>query len=229
MTKIASNDSGTEYDILLNNGAINVKVKDGKGTWQEYIAGYEIQLNNWDDHAKIEKIISNQLEMKPTKNGELVEIKSILQEEQDLFNWLSFLDINVGIIITLMIIIGIINMGSALLVMIIVRTNFIGILKAMGATNWSIRKIFIFQASHLILKGMLIGNVIGLALCYLQSTFGIIKLDPSVYYLSQVPIELTFTNWLMLNVLSFMVCAGALLIPSVIISRISPIKSIKFD
>ena len=229
LTKIASNESGTEYDILLNNGALNVKVKDGKGTWHEYIAGYEIQLNNWDDHVKIEKELSNQLEMKPTKNGEIVEIKSILQEEQDLFNWLSFLDINVFIIITLMIIIGIINMGSALLVMIIVRTNFIGILKAMGATNWSIRKIFIFQASQLILKGMLFGNLIGLTLCYLQSTFGIFKLDPAVYYLSQVPIELTFTHWLLLNVLSFVVCASALLIPSVIISRISPIKSIKFD
>jgi lipoprotein-releasing system permease protein len=128
-----------------------------------------------------------------------------------------------------MIIIGIINMGSALLVMIIVRTNFIGILKAMGATNWSIRKIFIFQASQLILKGLLYGNLIGLALCYLQSTFGIFKLDPTVYYLSQVPIELTFMHWLLLNVLSFVVCAAALLIPSVIISRISPIKSIKFD
>ena len=167
--------------------------------------------------------------MKPTENGDIVSVKSILEEERDLFNWLSFLDINVIIIITLMIIIGIINMGSALLVMIIARTNFIGILKAMGAKNWSIRKIFILQASHLILRGMLYGNVIGITLCFLQSRFGLIKLDPTVYYLSQVPIELTIKHWLLLNLVTFIVCASALLIPSIIISRIRPIKSIKFD
>jgi lipoprotein-releasing system permease protein len=167
--------------------------------------------------------------MNPTENGDLITVKSIIEQEQDLFNWLSFLDINVAIILSLMIIIGIINMGSALLVMIVVRTNFIGILKSMGATDWSIRKIFIFQAGKLILKGMFYGNLFGLLLYYLQANFGIIKLDPSVYYLSQVPMQLNVIQWLLLNVVSFTVCISALLIPSIVISRISPIKSIKFN
>lgn len=229
LTKIAGNQSGSKYTILLDNGAIEVTTKDGNGTWKNYIAGYEVHLDNWEDHDKVKNEISKKLEMKPTENGDIVSVKSILEEERDLFNWLSFLDINVIIIITLMIIIGIINMGSALLVMIIARTNFIGILKAMGAKNWSIRKIFILQASHLILRGMLYGNVIGITLCFLQSRFGLIKLDPTVYYLSQVPIELTIKHWLLLNLVTFIVCASALLIPSIIISRIRPIKSIKFD
>ena len=229
LTKIAGNQSGSKYSILLENGALEVTTKDGSGTWKNYIAGYEVHLDNWEDHDKVKNEISKKLEMKPTENGDIVSVKSILEEERDLFNWLSFLDINVIIIITLMIIIGIINMGSALLVMIIARTNFIGILKAMGAKNWSIRKIFILQASHLILRGMLYGNVIGITLCFLQSRFGLIKLDPTVYYLSQVPIELTIKHWLLLNLVTFIVCASALLIPSIIISRIRPIKSIKFD
>ena len=229
LTKISVNESGSKYNILLENGELNVITKDGNGTWRNYIAGYEIHLDNWEDHDKVKNEISKKLEMKPTENGDIISIKSILEEERDLFNWLSFLDINVAIIITLMIIIGIINMGSALLVMIIVRTNFIGILKAIGAKNWSIRKIFILQASHLILRGMLYGNAIGIILCFLQSRFGLIKLDPVVYYLSQVPIELTFKHWFLLNLVSFIVCVSALLIPSIIISRIRPIKSIKFD
>ena len=229
LTKIAGNQSGSKYTILLENGALEVTTKDGNGTWKNYIAGYEVHLDNWEDHDKVKNEISKKLEMKPTENGDVISVKSILEEERDLFNWLSFLDINVIIIITLMIIIGIINMGSALLVMIIARTNFIGILKAMGAKNWSIRKIFILQASHLILRGMFYGNVIGITLCFLQSTFGLIKLDPTVYYLSQVPIELTIKHWLLLNLVTFIVCASALLIPSIIISRIRPIKSIKFD
>lgn len=227
--KTATNEAGTNYSIALESGEINVTVKNGMGTWGNYIAGYEIHLNNWNDHDKVKSKLAQNLEMKPNEYGDVVSVTSILEEERDLFNWLSFLDINVAIILTLMIVIGIINMGSALLVLIIVRTNFIGILKAMGAKNWSIRRIFIIQASQLILKGMLFGNIIGLMLCFLQAKFGLIKLDPVVYYISQVPIEITFKHWLLLNVLSFIVCAGALLIPSFLITRISPVKSIKFD
>jgi lipoprotein-releasing system permease protein len=229
LTKIASNESGSNYAILLENGELQISVKEGKGTWHKYIAGYEVQLNDWNDHDKLKSELAKHLEMKPTENGDLITVKSIIEQEQDLFNWLSFLDINVAIILSLMIIIGIINMGSALLVMIVVRTNFIGILKSMGATDWSIRKIFIFQAGRLILKGMIYGNLFGLLLYYLQASFGIIKLDPTVYYLSQVPMQLSVIQWLLLNVVSFTVCISALLIPSIVISRISPIKSIKFN
>ena len=146
-----------------------------------------------------------------------------------LFSWLSFLDTNVLIIIILMLIIGIINIGSVLLVMIVIRSNFIGILKALGANNWSIRKIFLYQTASIILKGMIIGNIIGLVLCYLQYEYQILKLDATVYYLSEVPIELSMTNVIAINIITFIVCMLSLLIPSMVISRVSPSKSIKFN
>ena len=120
-------------------------------------------------------------------------------------------------------------MGSALLVLILVRTNFIGLMKAIGATNWSIRKIFLIQASFLIIRGMILGNVIGLGLLGLQYYFGIIKLNPEVYYLHKVPVELSFWSWLILNVGTLIICVSALIIPSIAITRISPVKAIRFN
>ena len=113
--------------------------------------------------------------------------------------------------------------------MIVVRSNFIGILKALGATNWSIRKIFLFQTGALILKAMVIGNIIGLSLCYIQNKFELIKLDSSVYYLSHVPIDLSFGAVLIINLITFVTCMASLLIPSYVIARIDPSKSIKFN
>jgi lipoprotein-releasing system permease protein len=226
---MALNISGSKYYIPLNDGRLLVTLKEGRGTWEELIAGYEVQLDHWDDLELIKKDLASKVEMKPNKEGELIQVQSIIEAEQDLFNWLGFLDINVSIIIILMLIIGIINMGSALLVMIIIRTRFIGLLKALGSSDWSIRKIFLIQAGYLILQGMLIGNIIGLGLCYLQSHFGLIQLDPTVYYLNTVPIELTLGAWLGLNGATFIICALALFIPSVVIARISPAQSMRFD
>jgi lipoprotein-releasing system permease protein len=128
-----------------------------------------------------------------------------------------------------MILIGIINMGSALLVMILVRSNFIGLMKAMGATNWEIRKIFLYQAGFLILRGMLIGNIVGLALCVGQKYFGIFSLNPEIYYLDKVPVEFNLISILLLNVGTLIVCISALIIPSIVISRVNPVKAIKFN
>ena len=154
---------------------------------------------------------------------------SIKNNQREIFVWLDFLDINVVIILVLMILIGIINMGSALLVLILIRSNFIGMMKAMGATNWCIRKIFLIQATFLISRGMLWGNIIGVGICLAQKYFGIFKLNPEVYYLSEVPIELTLSHWLILNLGTLLVCVLALILPSIVITRISPVKAIKFD
>ena len=99
----------------------------------------------------------------------------------------------------------------------------------MGASNWKIQKIFLIQAAFLIGRGILIGNIIGLSICYLQSTYGIIPLDPEVYYLTQVPIELNWMHWLLLNVGTLVVCLISLIAPSRVIMRISPVKAIKFN
>ena len=128
-----------------------------------------------------------------------------------------------------MLLIGIINMGSALLVMILLRTSFIGLLKSIGASSWSIRKIFLYQVSFLILKGMFWGNLIGIGFCFLQDYFKIIKLNPEVYYLIAVPIELNISSILLINLATLIVCLLAMIIPSYVITRISPSKSIKFS
>jgi lipoprotein-releasing system permease protein len=99
----------------------------------------------------------------------------------------------------------------------------------MGATNWSIRKIFLYQAGWLILRGMLIGNVIGISLCILQKKLGLIKLDPTVYYLDSVPVDIDLSFILLLNLGTLVVCLSALIIPSIVITRVDPARSIKFN
>lgn len=194
-----------------------------------YVSGFEVQIDSWVELENQYKNIAEIIELEPNEHSELLRVVNILESENEIFSWLSFLDTNVLIIIVLMLIIGIINIGSVLLVMIVVRSNFIGIMKALGANNWSIRKIFLYQTASIILKGMFIGNLIGLILCWIQYYFQIIKLDATVYYLSEVPIELSIVDVLLINIITFLVCMISLLLPSMVISRISPSKSIKFN
>jgi lipoprotein-releasing system permease protein len=227
LEKVQINENS--YYLLSGNQKIKITSKNGKGSSGEFVAGMEVHLMNWNDLDATKKAIEAEILMHPTKQGELLQVSSILENESDLFAWLSFLDYNVMIIVLLMLVIGIINVGSALLVLIVMRTNFIGMLKSMGATNWSIRKIFLYQASYLILKGLLYGNIIGVSLCLIQEYFGIMSLDPSVYYLDKVPVELTFINWFIINMITFTVCIVSLIIPSYVVTRISPSKAIRFN
>lgn len=222
-------EDGRKFSLQASEKTVFFESTPGKGTSDEYIGGFEISLNNWDELDEVYNDIEKRVKFIPTPYDELIKVTSIKQSQNEIFVWLGFLDINVAIIITLMIIIGIINMGSALLVLILIRTNFIGMMKAMGANNWSIRKIFLMQAGYLIGRGMLWGNVIGLAICFIQAKFNIISLNPEIYYLNKVPIELEFFHWLLLNVGTLVVCLTALIIPSVVITRISPVKAIKFN
>src|SRR5690606_12280728 len=229
LVKDFKNEDGTIYTLTSGNKIVHVEQINGKGSHEHYIAGFEIQVNDWNKLDEIQKQVKSKVEFIPSESGETFRVQSIRNTENDIFTWLDFLDINVMIIIVLMILIGIINMGSALLVLILVRTNFIGILKSMGATDWTIRKIFLIQASFLILKGMLYGNIIGIGIALLQYFFNIIPLNPEVYYLNTVPIELSFSNWLLLNVGTLLVCVASLIIPSVVITRISPAKAVRFN
>jgi lipoprotein-releasing system permease protein len=167
--------------------------------------------------------------MRPNENNELMQVSSILDTERDLFAWLSFLDYNVYIIIFLMLLIGVINVGSAMLVLIVVRTNLIGMLKAMGARDWSIRKLFLYQAAHLIGRGLLYGNGVAFLLCFIQWKFALLKLDPLVYYLDKVPVEMNPVSWILVNLVTFVVCMISLIVPSYVVTKISPTKAIRFN
>jgi len=194
-----------------------------------FVSGFEIHIEDWKSLEYVEQKVKDLAELKPNEHGALLQCMSVLKSEIDIFSWLGFLDTNVLIIISLMIIIGIVNIGSVLLVMIVVRSNFIGVLKSLGASDWSIRKVFLYQTGFLILKAMLIGNIIGLGLCYLQYEFQLITLDSSIYFLSHVPIELSILSILFINAITFITCMTSLLVPSYVIARISPAKSIKFN
>ena len=137
------------------------------------------------------------------------------------------LDINVYIIIGLMIAVAIINMTAALLVIILEKTQMIGTLKSLGANNWSIRKIFIYNGGTLIIIGLIIGNIIGLSIIFIQTNFEIITLPKENYFVSIVPMHLSFMNFSLINLGAFLTCFAALIFPSYFITKISPIKAIR--
>lgn len=223
------NESGTKFSMKASEKIVTFEITSGLGSYKNYVGGFEVMVNDWTNLDEIVARIKKKTEFIPTPFDELLTTTSIKDNQIDIFVWLGFLDVNVIIILTLMILIGIINMGSALLVLILIRTNFIGMMKTMGATNWSIRKIFLIQAGFLIGRGMLWGNIIGLGICFIQKYFGVFTLNPEVYYLSEVPIEINFMYWLILNVATLVVCLSALIIPSIVITRINPVKAIKFN
>ena len=151
------------------------------------------------------------------------------QSNSQVFDWLDLLDTNVWLIMALMILVAGITVISMLLIIIIERTSTIGLLKAMGASNKFVREVFLRRSLRILLIGMLIGNVIGLGFCFLQQYTGFIKLDAATYYLSAVPIELHFSTVVFINLGTFALWLLMLLIPTSVINRISPVKSIQFE
>ena len=158
-----------------------------------------------------------------------LDTKTIIEKYSYIFEWLQLFDFNIIVILVVMILVATINMVVALLVLILERTQMIGILKALGANNWSVRKIFLYNAFYLIVRGLFWGNLIGISLLLLQQHFGIIKLNPENYYVNQAPVYLNLAYILALNFLTVTICALVLLIPSYIVTKISPVKAIRFD
>jgi lipoprotein-releasing system permease protein len=142
---------------------------------------------------------------------------------------LQLFDFNIVVILGVMILVATINMVVALLVLILERTQMIGILKALGANNWSVRKIFLYNALYLIFRGLLWGNGIGIGVLLIQKYFGIIQLNPENYYVNQAPVYFNWGYILALNLLTVTVCFVVLLIPSYLITKISPVKAIRYD
>ncbi|MDH4472116.1 MAG: ABC transporter permease [Fluviicola sp.] len=227
LTRTYLDDEGYKFSLNAGSKTLTFQSIPGKGSFHHYIGSYELMVKDWNQLDYMKEKLSKTVHFTNQSQAQL-EVKSIKDHQKELFVWLGFLDINMAIILILMLVIGIINMGSALLVMILVRTNFIGVMKSIGATNWLIQKLFVVQGGRLILKGMIWGNLIGIGLSLLQMQFGILKLDAKVYYLTQVPIYLDPFKLIVLNGLTLIVCVLALLVPSIVITRISPAKTIRF-
>ena len=161
--------------------------------------------------------------------GSMLDTQTIRNRFYAIFEWLELFDFNVILIIVMMIIVAGFNMITALLVLILERTKMIGILKALGSDNWSVRKIFIYNAMYLVGVGLFWGNIIGIGLLLLQQHFDLFALDPNTYYVSQVTVYLHWSYIVALNCGTLVLCFLILLIPSYIISKISPVKAIRFE
>lgn len=185
------------------------------------VGGYELRVNNFNDLEIIENKVYEDLG---------VELKSYTVKEYypAIFEWLSLLDVNTQVILILMMAVAVINMISALLIMILERTNMIGILKALGSSNSNVRKIFLYNATYLIGLGLLSGNVLGIGLGLLQHYTHFFTLDQASYYMSFVPVQLDVQDILLLNAGTLLISLMVLLIPSLLVSRISPLKAIRF-
>ena len=155
--------------------------------------------------------------------------QSIKEKTPQIFDWLDLQDINVRVILILMLIVGGINMITALLILILERTKMIGILKALGANNWSVRRVFLYSAVHLILKGLFWGNFIGLGLALVQYYFKIIPLDQENYYMDFVPVYFDLRAIIGVNLLTCLLIGLSFFIPISIISRIQPVQTVRFD
>lgn len=209
-----------EIDKTYVIGSLDL-VKKINGWRKNEIGGYEIRLKDFENIESQAENIANLLP--PDKR-----IFTIKELYPAIFEWLSLLDVNATVILILMLLVATINMISALLIMILERTNMIGLLKAFGETNWGIRKIFLYQAFYLIGWGLLIGNFLGIGLAYFQNTTHILTLDQTSYYMRFVPVQINFWDVFFINLGTLTICLLVLLFPSMLVSKISPIKAITF-
>tara|TARA_R110002073_G_scaffold95059_2_gene220922 strand:+ start:13946 stop:15181 length:1236 start_codon:yes stop_codon:yes gene_type:complete len=155
--------------------------------------------------------------------------KTVEEKYVTVFEWINIFDKNIYAIIGIMVLVAGINMITALLVLILERTQMIGVLKALGSNNWSIRKLFLYNASYLIVLGLFWGNLIGLGILFAQKYFKLFPLDPSVYYVTEAPVYISATYIIALNVGTFVLCLIMLLVPSYVITRITPVKAMRFE
>ena len=195
---------------------------------QDEVGAFEIFVNDFDRIEELgEKVYKSTFNK--VDQAKPFDSQTIVEKYYFIFEWLKMFDINIQIILIVMIFVATINMVVALLVLILERTQMIGILKALGGNNWSIRKIFLYNALYLIGKGLFWGNVIGIGILLVQKHFGIVKLNPENYYVNQAPVYIGIENILLLNLLTVVICFLILLIPSYIITKISPIKAIRYS
>ena len=245
---LKNNDKFVTYFMKENGEGYNLRNFKIVGVYnsgfQEFDATYVIgdirhvqRINKWkpDQVGAFEVFVNDftQIEQKGQEvyqeTSSTLDSQTIVEKYYYIFEWLKLFDVNILVILIVMIAVSTINMVVALLVLILERTQMIGILKSLGANNWSVRKIFLYNAAYLIGRGLLWGNGIGLTLLLLQKYFGIIKLNPESYYVNEAPVDINLFYLLLLNIGTVVVCLVVLLIPSYIITKITPSKSIRFE
>ena len=218
----------SEYDRLFV--LTDLKAVQALNRWeQDQVTGVEVMLTDFNKVESMNLELGALLDRTEDPYGEEYFVQSVIDINPGLFAWLDVLDMNVWLILSLMIGVSAFTMISGLLILILERTQFIGVLKALGASNSSVRSIFLRFALLIVCKGMFWGNVIGLGLCALQKYTGLIPLDPQNYYLDTVPISFNWGFIVSVNVVMFVLSALVLIVPSGLISRIHPTKAMRFE
>jgi len=205
------------------------QIKRLNGWEDDQVSGFEIFIDDFDKLDAMTIAVRDAIGYKITEEEAKFKVTNIRIMYPQIFDWLNFQDINVIIIILLMLVVAGFNMISGLLILILEKTNMIGILKALGSEDTTIRRVFLYQAAYLIGKGLLWGNLIGIGLAFLQLKTGFITLDPSSYYIKTVPVNLELAHILLLNAGTMVAIIIMLLVPSQLISRITPVKAIRYD
>ncbi|WP_188465721.1 ABC transporter permease [Bizionia arctica] len=222
------------YNIV---GIYNSGFKDFDETYVLGDLRHLQRLNKWEDNqaGHFEVFVTDYNKLNDIYNQvyhntpPLLNVTTVEQKFASIFEWIKIFVKNIYGIIGIMILVAGINMITALLVLVLERTQMIGILKALGSNNWAIRKIFLYNASYLITLGLIWGNVIGLGLLFAQKYFKLFPLNPDVYYVAEAPVYISLSYILALNIGTFVLCLVMLLLPSYIITKISPVKAIRFE
>jgi lipoprotein-releasing system permease protein len=204
--------------LFYSEGKWNAQA--GNGSWQLFAEGYEVYIDHYQDLAYIDEEILYTIPHTLTTN-------KITDQSREIFSWLGMLDLNVIVIIGLMVLISIINMVSALLIVILERRSQVGLLKALGMRDSSVIQLFVQYAARIIGGGFLIGNIIGFTICIIQKQTGFISLDPAAYYVSEVPILFDFSRLVFIEVAAFAACIISMLLPAWYSTRILPSTALR--
>ena len=209
---------------------VDMRVLQALNNWSaNQVSGYEILIDDFDNLAKVATDVTDYTSAIIGPEDTFLHTQTITDLQPQMFGWLALLDTNIAVILVLIIAVACLNMISGLLILILENTTTIGLLKAIGCRSRNISKIFLFMAMRIVGRGMVIGNLLGVVLCIVQSTTHLVKLDPENYYLDTVPIELPIGIWVLLNLGAFIFTTLMMLAPSQVVARITPAKSLRFN
>ena len=218
----------TDFDNkLVFTDVSTVQKLLGFDTYQ--YSGAEIWLNDFNQLPEASSYIINKVNKTQDPYGAYYTSMNIYEMYPQIFAWLQLLNLDVWVILILMVCVAGVTMISGLLIIILERTNFIGILKALGASNAHMRHIFLYFSFFVILRGMIYGNILAFAIIFIQQQWHLIHLDPTVYYVEAVPVTIDWAFFAIINVATLIICVLALVVPSYLISNIHPARSIRFE
>jgi len=211
----------SEFDEKFILCDINL-IRDLNNWYFDKVSGYEVLINDFDQLQEVTDYADQTV-------GYEYQVENVRDANRAIFDWLEQQDVNVIIIITLMLIVGVMGMISALLILILERVQMIGILKTLGMTNRKVRRIFLFRAGYILLTGLLIGNALGIGLGVIQQQTGIIQLDKESYYMDTVPVYFDTLGLVGINLLTLVFCLLTLILPTFLATRITPLQAIRVD